>query len=131
MKKVKIIGIILLAISITASGFARPRPHHRGHHTHHNHPHIRYRPAPHHHHGHHHSDNWWIPATILAGASFVSSVVRSTPDVVYTSTPNVVYVNNTPPQPQQTTVVVQEAPTKRIIREEIRADGSRVVYYEQ
>ena len=99
----------MLAVSMSGVVMARPRGHHRP-------------PPPrhHHHHHHHHSGHWWIPATIFTSAVAVGAIANATTrtETVYVKEPT-------------TTVIYQNKPTQqRVTREEIRPDGTRVVYYE-
>ena len=80
----------------------------------------------------------WIPATIFSSAFAISAIANATNtrETVYVSTPReTVYVQ----QPATTTVIYQNPqPTtqtvveakKTPVKEEIKADGTRVLYYD-
>ncbi len=108
MKILKTILILSLAVSMTPLTIARPRGH---------------RPPPPPHHRHHHHCNWWIPTTI-----FTTAVVAGAAASASTKTETIIVE-----KPATTTVIYQNAPTEqkqKISREEIRPDGTRVIYYE-
>ncbi len=112
MKTIKTIFILVLSVSLSGVVMARPRGHHRPP-----------PPRPYHHHHHYHGGgNWWIPTTILSTAVAANAIANST----RTET---VYVR----EPSTTTVIYQNQPTQtqpKVVREEIRPDGTRVIYYE-
>ena len=111
MKTIKTILIITLALSMSSVVMARPRGFHRP-------------PPRHYHHHHHHCGHWWIPATI-----FTSAVAASTIANASTTRTETIYVK----EPSTTTVIYQNQPTQtqqKISREEVRPDGTRVIYYE-
>lgn len=86
-----------------------------------------HRPPPHHYPPHH--CNAWIPATIFSSAFAISALANATRhETVYVQqqpSTTVIY-QNTPAT--TTTVVAPQQPTVK--REEIRPDGTRVLYYE-
>ena len=110
MKTLKTILILSLIVSMTPMAMSGPR---RGH---------RPPPPPPHRHHHHHC-NWWIPTTI-----FTTAVVAGAAASASTKTETIVVE-----KPATTTVIYQNAPVEqkqKISREEIRPDGTRVIYYE-
>ena len=123
MKIIKILIITTLALSMTGISIARPgghRPPPRPH-----------APRHHHHYRHHHHHDWWIPATIFSSAVAVTAVANAAStrtETVYVKEPaNTTIIYQTP---QTTTTTVVETPKQKVTREEIKPDGTRVIYYD-